>query len=588
MGKAIGLDIGSQWVKLVEVEGSPKKWRVSRFVHREIPPGAGPEASSAAVGEVLREARARREAVAPALSSKAVVMREIMVPFLEPDAIRKVIRFEAEAHLHNYAIEDVVIDFLKTGEARDQAKVLVFAAPKTAIRQRLEMLKANGVDPMHLNLDLAALYTAARSCGAFTEHPNAVVLDLGASTTNLLFVMNGELASCRSLRSGTEALVRVLARDLAVDTDSAREQAKQGDGSPRPGDLLESLALEPEGLPDGEKTVAEITSAITLGRQDDFIVRIHREVTRTLASWPMDAALTAVYVTGGASLAPGVVDRLAERFRKPVLRLPFIAGDTRAVPAADIEMANAVAGIALGCALTQLGAPGLRLEFRREDLRYTRKFDLVKVALASTVSLVFILLFLVWLHTQHTLRVRQSEFQNVLSLLDSTYIDKTRAKYDEVLGDMGKKDLGPKGEEQPRDHFVRLSLWESQIRKMHVHITTEMGFNVQGIPPIRSALAIWRDLSDRFGESRFRAQMGYFWVDEIRITQKLVSVDGKLGKRDVYDLIGNELARIEYVDKVIRETTETEPEGGKTRFGINAELKPMAIQKADPAAGGGN
>ena len=113
-----------------------------------------------------------------------------------------------------------------------------------------------------------------------------------------------------------------------------------------------------------------------------------------------------IYVTGGASLAPGVVDRLTERFRKPVLRLPFIAGDTRAVPAADIEMANAVAGIALGCALTQLGAPGLRLEFRREDLRYARKFDLVKVALASTVSLVFILLFLDDFHSSSSICCR--------------------------------------------------------------------------------------------------------------------------------------------------------------------------------------
>jgi hypothetical protein len=410
---------------------------------------------------------------------------------------------------------------------------------------------------------------------------------MGASSTNILFVQGGVLSSCRALRTGAEALVRALARDLAVDTDTAREQAKQGDGSPRPDDLVSPFSLELDGLPESEKTVAEITSAITLDRQDDFIVRIHREITRTLASWPLDAAVTAVYVTGGASLAPGVIDRLSERFRKPVLRLPLVPDDTRAVPAADIEIANATAGVALGCALTQLGAPGVRLEFRREELRYTRKFDLVKVALASTVSLVFILLFLVWLHTQNTLRVRRDEFTNVMTLLGSTYIEKTRTRYEEVLGDMGKKDLGPKGDDQPRDLLLRLTLWESQIRKMHMHITTEMGFNVQGIPPIRSALAIWRDLSDRFGERRFRDQLAYFWVDEIRITQKLLSVDGKLGKRDVYDLIDAELRRLDYVDKVNREDTKLDADGN-TPFGVNVELKPMAILKVDPAAGGGN
>ncbi len=577
MGKALGFDLGSHSAKIVEVEGSARKHRVTRFVSRPVPPGSTPEQVGEVVAELLREARARRDGFVAALGSRTVVMREILVPFREEDQIRRVIRFEAEAHLHNYAIEDVVIDFLKIGEVKEQAKVLIFAAPKQAVRERLTVLQKCGVDPMHIDLDMVALFNAAHASGAFSEHPNAVVLDMGASATNVLFVMNGALRACRAVRQGAEALARALSRDLAVDTDTARAKAQEGDGSPREGDLMvpaSDLALE-DG-PEGEKTLASLTSAVVVDRQDDFVVRIHREVTRTLASWPLEATVTTVFLTGAASLAPGLRERLEERFRKPVVRLRLLPEDSTAVPAADYDVANASIGVALGCALRLLGIEGPLVEFRRDDLRYTRKFDLIKVALASTVSLIFIFLFLLWLHTQNRLRTSNSEFAQVAARLQESYVQPTRDKYREILKD-NAKDLGP----EPSEPFARLSAWDSQIKKMERHITSEMGFNVQGVPPIRSALAIWRDVFTRLSEPRLRESLGYLWIDEIRVTQKNVGIEGKIGKRDNIDTLVQELNKIDYIEeKIARDTTEVDAED-RTRFGLTADLKPTVAEKGE-------
>ncbi|MFV1958869.1 MAG: hypothetical protein ACC662_05585, partial [Planctomycetota bacterium] len=60
-----------------------------------------------------------RDDVCAALGAGSTVFREIMVPFREEDQIRKVVKFEAENHLHSYAIEDVVVNWVKTGENRD-------------------------------------------------------------------------------------------------------------------------------------------------------------------------------------------------------------------------------------------------------------------------------------------------------------------------------------------------------------------------------------------------------------------------------------------------------------------------------------
>ena len=86
-------------------------FKVTRFITEEIPgggEGAEGEVFLETLGKVLKEGRGQRDSTITAMNAGSTVIREIMVPFLAEDQIRRVLRFEAEAHLHNYAIEDVV------------------------------------------------------------------------------------------------------------------------------------------------------------------------------------------------------------------------------------------------------------------------------------------------------------------------------------------------------------------------------------------------------------------------------------------------------------------------------------------------
>jgi len=583
MAKALGLDIGSRTIKLLEVDGSPKKFKVTRFITEEIPGeggGAEGEIVVETLSKVLKQGRGQKDSTITAIDAGSTVIREILVPFLEKDQIRRVLRFEAEAHLHNYAIEDVVVDYIKTGEAKDQSRLLIFAAPKERIREKLAAMKVNGLDPMFMNLDLAALFNAAAASGTFEEHPNSVVLDIGATTTNIIFVQNGRLKSCRSLRSGSESITRVLAQDLAVDTDSARQKAARGDGSPRDDDLLKPLTLDDDEdeTPETEKTATELENAIVVQRQDDFISRVHRETTRSMAAYSGEGEVSAIFVTGGASLAGGVLQRLRERFGLPVLRLEFIKEEEHSLDDADLEAVNAHAGVALGLALQGIGGEGIKLEFRREELRYTRKFDLIKVALASTVSLVFILLFLNWLNAQNTLKVRRSETALALNLIKTKYIEDVKAEYYEVLEDNAAKLPG-----DSKDEFAKFSAWKSQVDKMHKHITSELGFSVQGVPPVRSALQIWKDLFERIEE--VRKEIGYVYIEDFRITQKEVYFGGQIGNRGHVDTIREQVLLIPYVKTAEIGRIQKDPKTGKDKFDIRAVIKPTkADENLTPAA----
>jgi cell division ATPase FtsA len=438
------------------------------------------------------------------------------------------------------------------------------------VHERLALLNQNGVDPMNLDLDMAAVYNAAQASGAFEAHPDCVLLDIGATTTNILFVKEGELKSCRSLRAGSESITRALSQDLAVDTDSARDRAEQGDGSPREDDLLAPIPLEIDedgGDPtrETERSAGELENAIVLQKQNDFISRIHRETARSLSIYSTDVAVSAIYLTGAASLARGVKERLEQQFRKPVIRLDFLNEGDHAVDAADHERVNAGLGIALGCALKMLGQEGLDLEFRRDELRYTRKFDLIKVALASTVSLIFILMFLTWLNYQNTLKIRRHELGEILRHLNGKYLTQTKQMYKGVLEDQAKPLRN-----DPDDKFRLIPAWQDQVRTMDRHITSELGFNVQGIPPIRSALEVWKDLFEKL--DGVRTDLGYMYLDDLKVTQKSSSFKGLLGNRGNVDVIEIEVKKLPYVEDVRRDRTEEKE--GRFKFGITTEFRP--------------
>ena len=359
-----------------------------------------------------------------------------------------------------------------------------------------------------------------------------------------------------------------------MDTDSARDRTEEGDGRAREDDLLAPIPLEPEEgepAPETERSAGELENAIVLSRQNDFISRIYRETSRSLSIYSTEAAVSAIYVTGAGSLARGVKERLEEQFKKPVLSLDFLKDGNHAIDAADHERANAGMGVALGCALKLLGYEGLSLEFRRDELRYTRKFDLIKVALASTVSLIFILLFLTWLNYQNTLRTRRFELDQVLGHLNQKYIAQTKKMYEEVL-DKGAKPLPT----DATDKFRKLSTWQNQVRVMDRHITTELGFDVQGIPPIRSALETWKDIFEKLDAKR--SELGYLYLDDLKVTQKSASFEGLIGNRGNVDVIETELKKVDYIASIRRDSTSKDTKSNNYKFGMTADLEPTKVK----------
>jgi type IV pilus assembly protein PilM len=396
MAKGTGIEIGATAVTVAEVEGSAKKFRVTGAGRAEFgAPPAGEErikAIAQAARAAMKAARAARDQVVLSIPACDVIIREIQLPFTEEEQIRKVIKFESESHLHSCDIDDVVVGFQKISESGPRSRVLIFAIKKADIRNALDALDRVGIDPIHVTIDAAALFSVWRALPAGESEGTNVILDVGAVTTTALVTVGEKVRLVRGIRLGTETIAKSVATDLGVPPDEAREKTAQF--AAKSGQVF-ALAGELE-----EQDPAVSTSTSVLQRDiirdshGGFSDRIANELRRSLSSVLLDGKLDAIWLTGSGAAAPGLEGALGRAFDVPVRRLETLEGvDHKLAP----ELADVVT-VPIGLGLKALGHDPLALDFRQEEFKFARKFDRLKWVLTMGLALLLFLFVFLLIH----------------------------------------------------------------------------------------------------------------------------------------------------------------------------------------------
>lgn len=538
MAKALGIDIGSHAVKAAVVDGGPKGARLLRFAEVPYEPGADgdPAPLVAALRQAVAQARGPRQAASYGYPAEECVLREITVPFESPDQIAKVVKFEFEPHLHHGAIEDVVLDYIRTGPARAGSRVLCIAAQKTDVRRHLDLLGRAGVDPIHLDVDVAALFNVAKQCGALDEHPNCLVIDIGARTTKALAIRDGELRVARSIRLGARGAERKLESQFQGDRDAARRAMETAAG-------VESLAAPP---PDGPTTVEivnsvrDVEAAVARAVQDDFLSRVLRETQRTLPATGDDRPLTRVYLTGGGSAHPHARQRIASHFGVEVADLPVLAKLEHRLPPGEAERLAVSGAVAVGTALKVIGTDAADIDLRQEEFRFANTFDRVKTALAVASTLLFFVVFLVFLQTilERQSAVRQAAVlkEKMREELEEPVIKAYQASVSEP-----RKRQGSPSEPEASVYFRETRKYVNDIQ---YHLKNELGLATE-VPPIRSCLESWAVVSKAIGDVRTRDKLEYVLVKDERYFQDHADITVIVGDLPDGDKIKNEIKKYE-------------------------------------------
>jgi type IV pilus assembly protein PilM len=342
----VGLDIGSSAVKAVELKASGKTYKVTGFGAEPLPPDSivdGAIIDGAAVADAIRRLFDSRgiktRDVAASLSGNAVIVKKISLPIMSEGELAESIYWEAEQYIP-FDIQDVNLDYqiLDRGDAasgKGTMDVLLVAAKKEKIADYTGVISQAGRSAVVVDVDAFALQNAYEVNYGIDSGAVVVLLNAGASATNINILQGDQSVFTRDISIGGNAYTEALQRELNLPFETA-DALKRG------------VPVDGVTYDDARPVLRAVTENVMLEIQKTFDF-----FKATAASDKIDR----IMLSGGASRAEGFTEMLAERFGAPVEPFdPFkkIAFDGKKFKSDAVDIASTVA-VAVGLALRRVG-----------------------------------------------------------------------------------------------------------------------------------------------------------------------------------------------------------------------------------------
>ncbi len=335
---SIGLDIGSGFVKVVEVDHSGDQPEVVRVAMRPLLPDAIVEGEimdyglvSDTVRGLFQEIGVKNAEVVTAIGGHDVIIKKIEMDRMKESDAREVIRWEAEQHVP-FDIKSVELDFqiLNPHEEGLQMEVLLVAAKRELVDNKVGLLQDAGINPVIIDVDAFALHNAFEH-----NHPEAMegiiaLVNVGHETTNVNILEGG---------------VPILTRDIPFGSRRIREDLQRERGLTA--EQAEDVVQARETVDDLDRFVDSSADEVAVGIERASAFLMTRDDGETLGR---------IFLSGGGARVPGMVESLGRRMNvethlvNPFERVPVRAD---AVGMISIDEAAPMLLLPLGLALRQ-------------------------------------------------------------------------------------------------------------------------------------------------------------------------------------------------------------------------------------------
>jgi Tfp pilus assembly PilM family ATPase len=371
MATSCGIHIDQRRFHLVALDGSVKKHKIRAHLSGEIVPGEDPvTAVSTAIRKIAKEKKLRGENVGLVVDSGLAAFRTLTLPFDDRGKIEDVLKFEIENDLPQWDIDEVIVDFIVLSTTPGvESHLLVTAIPKLRLERQLAACERAGMEANDAELDGTALFNAAHHAGLIAEGGAQILVHVGDSSTTVVVADEGKLVSIRAIRAGALPPLPSL-------FETADEEEED----------------EVEDEEDSERAAEDV--AAVQARLEQTTQRIRRELGRTIAGIQSDTPIEAIYACGHELLTDESL------FDVPVLPLDVL-------PVGEDSPTDQELTIAYGAALKALGGAVLAPHMRREELRFTGKFERLELPLA-----VFSLLLFTMLAVQYIVILKQINWRD--------------------------------------------------------------------------------------------------------------------------------------------------------------------------------
>lgn len=337
-GKTPGGDLILKRHAIIDMDGDPSV-DVSRLPQLKV-----------AVDELVGTLKIKGQKVWYSVAGHTVFTRFVKLPPVQGDKMDQIVEFEAKQNVP-FPIDEVTWDYeVVSDETSIEKEVVLVAMKSDALNEIHDQVVASGVSGAGVDLAPAALYNSFRYNYADCDEAT-LIIDLGARSTNLVFVEEGRFFT-RNLLVGGAAVTNALAKEFGISFAEAESQ-KIAQG-------FVALGGAVEDHPD------EAINAMSKVMRNSM-TRLHSEVMRTINYYRSNQGGSApkrILLSGGGAMMGYVSEFFSEKLKLPVELFDSLRG-VQIERGANEEAARAASSSLAelsGLALRGLGACPLELE----------------------------------------------------------------------------------------------------------------------------------------------------------------------------------------------------------------------------------
>ena len=233
---SVGLDIGFSSIKVVALTKEDSLYKLVSLGNIAAPqPGMVSdvdielEAVAEAIKKLLTAARIEEKEITAALPESKVFTRVIDdLPYLSDSELPSAIKYASEEFIPMPVAEVnlywQVLSRTSPKEKNPRTVVFVVASPKTVVTKYVKVLTDAGLKPKALETEVIAVTRSLVSNNPFS--PSTLIVQMGATTTDLAVISNGLILLTRSISTGGLALTRTLAQHFNFELNQAEEYKK--------------------------------------------------------------------------------------------------------------------------------------------------------------------------------------------------------------------------------------------------------------------------------------------------------------------------------------------------------------------------
>jgi type IV pilus assembly protein PilM len=299
----IGLDVGSYAVKAVALQSNRDRITLQAYAQARI----DNQDLSEVIKRVIGQLGLKSKRVVTAVSGRSVIVRQVDTPKLQDAELKQHITYEADKYIP-FGTEEVIIDCqpmpIKPGSNEDLQQVMLVAVRKGFVQEHLSSLRAAGLVPEVIDVDVFALANAYELLGPpmppESERKATAIIDIGATKTNIAIMLADRLLFTREIYLAGNEISDSIARTLNYQPDEVDAMKLA------PGEALESIV--DAAMPAFEDLANEIRLSF------DYV------------EGQFDTEVANVVLSGGTSQLPNFGNILGNIISRPVFVFDPLAG----------------------------------------------------------------------------------------------------------------------------------------------------------------------------------------------------------------------------------------------------------------------